>query len=113
MKYAFIDEDNIVVSLLHFEEEPSDITPFLENQKIILNNSNITAIIPENEEWCNIGFVLNGDDFIPQKPYPSWLWDDAKRIWMAPKVHPELIYGNHGAAWQWDEENQEWIPVRA
>jgi hypothetical protein len=49
---------------------------------------------------------------MPAQPYPSWIWDETKYLWIAPKLHPELLYGNHGAIWAWDEEAQEWIPTR-
>jgi hypothetical protein len=113
MKYAIINLDNIVENIIEFEETPQDITPFLDAQKVVLDNDTLTAMeISDDVSFCEIGNVLNGERFIPQQPYPSWLWDEAKYLWVAPKIHPELLYGNNGAVWKWDEETQEWTPTR-
>jgi hypothetical protein len=113
MKYAIINSDNIVENIIEFEETPEDITPFLDAQKAVLNNNTLTAMeVPDDTSYCGIGNVYNGERFMPQKPYPSWLWDETKYLWVAPKLHPELLYGNHGAIWVWDEEAQEWVATR-
>lgn len=113
MKYAIINSDNIVENVIAFEEKPEDITPFLDAQKVVFNNDTLTAveITPEHTVY-GIGQVFNGERFMPAQPYPSWIWDEAKYFWVAPKLHPEMLYGNHGAIWQWDEDAQEWIPTR-
>jgi hypothetical protein len=113
MRYAIINSNNIVENIIEFEETPQDITPYLDAQKTVLGNDALTAMeIPATDTYCGIGQVFNGERFMPAQPYPSWIWDEAKYLWVAPKIHPELLYGNHGAVWKWDEEAQEWIPTR-
>jgi hypothetical protein len=113
MEYAIINSNNIVENIIYFDDEPTDITPFLDAQKTAFNNQDLTAvkITPEHTVY-GIGNVFNGERFMPAQPYPSWIWDETKYLWVAPKLHPELLYGNHGAVWEWDEENLEWIAKR-
>lgn len=113
MKYAIINSDNIVKNIIEFEETPQDFTPFLDAQKVVFDDDALVAMeVPDDTSFCGIGNVFNGERFIPPQPYPSWIWDEAKHFWVAPKLHPELLYGNHGAIWKWDEDAQEWIPTR-
>lgn len=42
--------------------------------------------------------------FIPPKPFPSWILDEAKCLWEAPVSHP-----NDGHVYTWDEESISWI----
>jgi hypothetical protein len=114
MEYAFLDTNNVVQSVIFFEEKPDDITPFLDAQKASLGIDDLTPLeITDAIKYCGVGHVLDDETtFKPQQPYPSWLWDETKRLWMAPKIHPELLYGNNGAFWTWDEENLEWVPTR-
>ena len=46
------------------------------------------------------------DAFIPPKPYASWVLDEAKAQWKAPKPMP--VKG----AWQWDELVQNWVTAQ-
>jgi len=112
MKYAIINANNIVENIIEFEEAVQDLVPHLDAQKAALNNDALTAMEVTDDTYCGIGNVFNGERFMPVQPYPSWIWDETKYLWVAPKLHPELLYGNHGAVWQWDEDAQEWIPTR-
>lgn len=110
MNYAFIDENNIVKSVLYFEEEPDNIDIFTQAQETITGVSPLrTFKVTEEYENCGVGLEFVNNEFRPQQPYPSWLWDNAKKIWVAPEVHPELLYGAHNVAYNWDEESKKWI----
>lgn len=41
---------------------------------------------------------------VPEKPYPSWSWDDDLADWIPPFMPPE-----DGNIYDWDEQNQKWI----
>lgn len=114
MNYAFIDKDNIVVSLIFFEEEPENINVFLEAQEIVTGVSPLTPFkVTDEYPNCGIGNVFTDGEFMPPKPHASWLWDNTKKIWVAPTVHPELLYGAHGVNYEWDETNQKWNRITA
>jgi hypothetical protein len=55
--------------------------------------------------YAGIGYTYdNGRDaFIPPKPYPSWLLDEATCQWIAPVPYP-----NDGEPHVWDEASQSW-----
>jgi hypothetical protein len=42
----------------------------------------------------------------PEKPYPSWQWEDG--TWVAPVPYPE-----GEGFYTWDEDSQEWVEVEA
>ena len=114
MNYAFIDKDNVVVSLIFFEEEPENINIFLEAQEIVTGVSPLTPFkVTDEYVNCGIGNIFTNNEFQTPQPYPSWLWDNTKKIWVAPAVHPELLYGAHGVNYEWDEANQKWNRITA
>lgn len=41
---------------------------------------------------------------LPDKPYPSWVFDHESWSWQAPVEKPEGYY-------QWDEDLQEWVEI--
>jgi len=62
------------------------------------------------KNFAGIGYTYNADldAFIPPKPYPSWLLDDATCQWKAPVPMPQ-----DGDLYEWDEAAGEWVVVDA
>jgi hypothetical protein len=62
------------------------------------------------KNFAGIGYTYNADldAFIPPKPYPSWLLDDATCQWKAPVPMPQ-----DGELYEWDEAAGEWVVVDA
>lgn len=58
--------------------------------------------------YAGIGFVYNEtlDAFIPPKPYPSWLLDNATADWKAPVPLPD-----DGKTYDWNESTTSWVEV--
>jgi hypothetical protein len=58
------------------------------------------------KNFAGVGFTYDAgrDAFIPPKPFPSWLLDEATCRWQAPVAMPES-----GGPWQWDEGAGEWV----
>ena len=56
--------------------------------------------------FAGIGYTYNAerDAFIPPKPYPSWLLDEATCQWKAPVPMPTT-----NGPWQWDESKGKWV----
>lgn len=56
------------------------------------------------KHYAGPGFTYDRakDRFIPPKPFPSWVLDDARAIWVAPVKQPDGDY-------QWDEKQRKWI----
>lgn len=58
--------------------------------------------------YAGIGFVYNEtlDAFIPPKPYPSWVLDNATADWKAPVPLPD-----DGKTYDWNESTTSWVEV--
>jgi len=54
------------------------------------------------------GFIYKEEwnQFIPPKPYPSWILDGETHKWVAPVPYP-----NDGYYYEWDEEILNWVRV--
>lgn len=57
------------------------------------------------KNYAGIGFTYDAtrDAFIPPKPYPSWVLNEATCRWEAPVPMPP------GGPWVWDESTQDWV----
>jgi hypothetical protein len=60
------------------------------------------------KNYAGIGYTYDAtrDAFIPPKPYPSWVLDEATCQWEAPVPMPE-----DGSPYVWDEDSLAWIAV--
>jgi hypothetical protein len=61
------------------------------------------------KNFAGIGYTYNADldAFIPPKPYPSWVLDDATCQWQAPVPMPQ-----DGQMYEWDEAAGEWTVMQ-
>lgn len=61
------------------------------------------------KHYAGIGYTFDvgRDAFIPPKPYPSWVLDEASCNWEAPIPMP-----NDGKRYAWDEATQSWVEVQ-
>jgi len=50
------------------------------------------------------------DVFIPPKPFPSWVWQEAPSVAATASYVPPVAYPDDGEIYDWDEENQTWNP---
>lgn len=62
------------------------------------------------KNYAGIGFTYDAtrDAFIPPKPFPSWLLDEATCLWHAPVPYPD-----DGGLYTWNERTQTWEPLDA
>ena len=58
------------------------------------------------KNYAGVGFLYDPirDAFIPPKPYPSWVLDEATCQWEAPVPYP-----TDGERYVWDEATQTWV----
>ena len=58
------------------------------------------------KNYAGIGYIYDAtlDEFIPPKPYPSWLLNTQTCQWEAP-----IPYPNDGKNYRWDEPTQSWV----
>lgn len=108
--YAFIDENNLVVTVLTGVDETElieglDPEIWYANKKgLVCKRTSYNGNIRKN--YAGIGYKYDEirDAFIPPKPpYESWLLDENTCQWVAPIPKPsEGIY-------YWSEQTLEWI----
>ena len=104
-EYAYI-KNSEVVNLVIFD----DPTEELLNQFKIENN--VDSIILSDVK-AYVGGVYNGVNFIPKKPFNSWIYNEEINDWEAPLPYPiEFVELEDGTlsqlGFKWDEENQDW-----
>jgi hypothetical protein len=60
---------------------------------------------PLRKNFAGIGYTYDAekDAFIPPKPYPSWVLDEASCLWNAPVAMP-----TEGGPYTWDELTLSW-----
>lgn len=60
------------------------------------------------KNYAGIGYTFDEerDAFIPPKPYPSWVLDEATCLWDAPVPYP-----TDGGMYVWDEAAGDWVAV--
>ncbi len=116
--FAEIDDNNIVLRVLVVPNEVENSgQDYLANEiglggtwvQTSYNTSlGVHALggTPLRKNYAGIGFTYDEtrDAFIPPKDFESWLLDEDKCIWYAPKPKPvdkDIIY-------VWNEEEQDW-----
>lgn len=64
---------------------------------------------PLRGNYAGIGYQYDPvkDVFIPPKEYASWVYDEAKAKYVAPKAKPVDDRG-----YVWDESKQDWVKVK-
>jgi hypothetical protein len=62
------------------------------------------------KNFAGIGYTYNADldAFVPPKPYPSWVLDEATCQWKAPVPMPQ-----DGDLYEWDEAAGDWVRIDA
>lgn len=110
--YAFLDENNVVVSVIRGIDETELIegkdpeTWYSEYKGLTCVRTSYNGRI--RKQYAGIGFSYDpvADVFIAPQPFPSWTLD-ANFDWQAPKPRPE------GDLISWDEVLKEWVNVEA
>lgn len=108
--YAYIDENNIVVTIIVGKDETELIdgmdteTYYAQGTPYRVKRTSYNGNIRKN--YAGIGFTYDEarDAFIAPKPYPSFILDEATCRWLPPKPKPEGFY-------VWNEDELDWIEV--
>jgi len=121
--YAFLDDNNIVVTTITGVDEnliQTDLDgrqiggsseawehfyqslPWFQGLKC--KRTSYNGRIRKN--YAGIGYTYdeNRDAFIAPQPYPSWLLDEQSCQWVAPIRYPQ-----EKGLWIWDESKGDWV----
>ena len=96
MDYVFVK--NGVIENIAVFDNPSE-----EMLQLFKNESGCDLLLLDENKKAILGGTWDGEDFIPPKPYPSWILSSEKH-WIAPVEFPEDGEG----AFYWDEESLSW-----
>lgn len=119
--FAEIDENNIVLQVMVINN--TDIlvdgveneTRGIEFCKTLWPNSKQWIQTSYNQRfrknYAGIGYTYDEtrDAFIPPKPYPSWILNEADCWWEPPT--PSNYNGIDGKTYAWDEDITQWVEV--
>lgn len=111
--YAYLDDDNIVTSVIVGKDEGEDGVDWEEYYQAKRTSYNTRAGEhpsgnPFRYNFAGIGFSFDanfGTDgaFIPPKPLPSWVLNLSTALWEPPIPVPD-----DDGDWIWNEENGSW-----
>lgn len=117
--YAYLDSNNIVVSVIVGKEEDELIegldpeTYYAQGTEYSVKRTSYNTVggihvnggTPFRKNYAGIGFTYDAgrDAFIPPKPFASWILNEDTCQWAAPVVYP-----TDGNRYIWNEENQNW-----
>lgn len=115
--FAEIDENNVVLRVIVVADKDTSDENGVEVESIgvafcnKLFGGNWLKTSYNNKirkNYAGIGFTYDAqrDAFIPPKPYPSWVFEEEKCIYVAPVAKP-----SDGKPYYWDEESVSWKPV--
>ena len=60
------------------------------------------------KNFAGIGYHYDGTGFYEPKPYTSWTFNNTSYLWEPPTAYP-----SDGKYYNWDEENKQWVEVKA
>ena len=120
--YAFIDDNNVVVSVITGRDE-DDLAPGVASWEEYYGaqrpglrclrtsyntraNQHTGGGTPFRGNYAGKGYTYyeEEDVFVPPRPYPSWTLSPATVNWEAPTPYPE-----DGNEYVWDEASTSWV----
>lgn len=116
--YAFLDANNVVTQVIVGKNEGEESIDWevwygdFQGQVCKRTSYNTQAGVhinggtPFRKNYAGIGFTYDAerDAFIPPKPFNSWVLDEERCIWQAPKPYPA-----NGTPHIWDEASLDWV----
>lgn len=118
--FAQLDDNNIVTQVIVVANEEL-LLDGVESETKGVNFCK--SLFGENTEWkqtsyngnfrknyAGAGFIYDAerDAFIPPKPFPSWVLDEATCQWQSPTPRP--VYDpENPKSYTWDETTLSWI----
>ena len=117
--FAQLDDDNVVLQVIVVHN--NDCKDADGNESEAVGVAFCKSLLGEITRWkqtsynasmrknyAGIGCMYDPirDAFIPPKPYPSWVLDEATCRWEAPVPYPQ-----DGKMYQWDEATTSWVEV--
>lgn len=117
--FAQVNENNVVTQVIvipneqehrgqeYINEELGILGTWIQGSFNTINGEHLSNGVPLRGNYPAIGYIYDPvvDAFFPPKPFPSWVQDTEKYIWVAPVPEPEQ------PGWQWDESSLSWKAI--
>lgn len=103
IQYGFVNSEDRLISVAVIQEEDLETFERIKNEFGAVNG----YAIPEDHLFLISDPSLiswNGSRFIPDKPIPSFIWNDEISRWVPP-----IPYPSDGKVYIWDEETISWL----
>ena len=106
--FAEIDNDGIVQRVIVAEQDFINSGAVGDSFRWVQTSYNHNF----RKQFAGIGYKYdkNKDIFIATQPFPSWSLDENDN-WQAPVEKPTETINGLPRQFNWDEENQTWIPA--
>jgi len=115
--FAEIDSNNVVLRVIVVANSDTSSADGTEKEYIgaafcerllggTWKQTSYNANFRKNYAGQGYTYDAQRDAFIPPKPYPSWVLDEATCQWNAPTPMP-----TDGKIYSWDEATQTWTEV--
>lgn len=110
--YAYLDENNIVITITVGKDETEFINGLDAETYYALNTPYKVKRTSYNNRirfnYAGIGYSYDEvrDAFIAPKPFDSWVLDEATCQWNSPIAYPQ-----DGKMYAWNEESLSWLEL--
>ena len=105
--YGFIDSNNRVLEFFVVKENDTETLERLKLESNAISFHKVNSIeleitgAKENQYW-------NGERFVWDSEYPSWVFDSALNSWIPPVPYPAVEEGSD-EIYTWDENTTSWL----
>ena len=119
--YAFLNANNVVTEVITGIDETELIEGLLpetwygnfRGQVCKRTSYNTSGGVhsgggtPFRKNYAGVGYTYDAvrNAFISLKPYPSWVFNEASCMWIAPVPRPST------GEWRWDEATLSWVAL--
>lgn len=108
--YAFLDDNDRVLDVAIVLENDNDTLEILKQEKQATSARIIAN--PAIELYEISQMYWDGNKWMYDQPYASWIWSDENHCWEAPVAPPQTPPAD-GCVYIWNEEVIGWVEVPA
>lgn len=103
VKYGYINESNELIFIAVCIEGDTETCDRIKSEV----GASAYHLMEEGFIYKPGSAYWEENQFIPNSPYPSWVWNNESKIWHAPIPYPTEVPEN--SFYEWDETTVSWI----
>jgi hypothetical protein len=109
-------EDGIVTQVIVAEQDfidsgvAGDPSTWIQTSYNTRNGVHVLGGTPLRKNYAGIGYIYDADldAFLPPKPHPRWVVDEATGTWVAPTPRPD-----DENSYMWDDKTDAWVQIES